>query len=258
MTGKVNYIKHLQAVAHLFEQDDRLSPWHISLYHALFHCWNDNKLQNPVSINRNEVMRLSKIGSVNTYTKALKQLSEWEYLVYEPSNNRWVGSRIYMYRFDKGTDKTTEQGRSKGSSNSSEQEPIKEVRPSIKVIKDNKELKGKKIERRESDQLSKTEDRTGSSLSRRTKSQIPIPPAIDEVKEFFISNGSYGSEGENFYNYFQSNGWLVGGKAKMKDWNAAARNWIKRAQNFKSTNRGSSGVESRLHTNNDKDYSIPL
>ena len=235
--SKVNYIKHLQAITHLFEQDDRLSPWHISLYHALFHCWNDNKLQNPVSINRNEVMRLAKIGSVNTYTKALKQLSEWEYLVYEPSNNRWVGSRIYMYRFDKGTDKTTEQGRSKGSSKSSEQEPIKEVRPSIKVIKENKELKDKKGEK----------GKTSFTTSE-----------LEEVKSFFIENGSYGSEGENFYNYFQSNGWLVGGKAKMKDWNAAARNWIKRAQNFKSTNRSSSGVESRLHTNNDKDYSMPL
>lgn len=233
MTGKVNYIKHLQAVAHLFEQDDRLGPWHISLYHALFHCWNDNKLQNPVSINRNEVMRLSKIGSVNTYTKALKQLSEWEYLVYEPSNNRWVGSRIYMYRFDKGTDKTTEQGRSKGSSNSSEQEPIKEVRPSIKVIKDNKDLKDKKREK------GKTSFAT---------------PELEEIRSFFIENGSYGSEGENFYNYFQSNGWLVGGKAKMKDWNAAARNWIKRAQNFK----GTTSNQSRLHTNNDKDYSMPL
>ncbi len=233
MTGRVNYIKHLQAVAALFEQDDRLSPWHISLYHALFHCWNDNKLKNPVSINRNEVMRLSKIGSVNTYTKALKELTEWEYILYEPSNNRWVGSKIYMYRFDKGTDNTTEQSIDKGRSTSSEHEAIKEVSPSIKVIKDNKEVK--------------------VSKERKSKTSFATPE-LEEVKEFFLSNGSYASEAENFYNYFQSNGWLVGGKAKMKDWNAAARNWIKRSANFKT----SSKANDRLNTNNDKDYSIPL
>lgn len=237
MTGRVNYIKHLQAVVARFEQDDRLSPWHISLYHALFHCWNDNKFNNPVSINRNEVMSLSKIGSVNTYTKALKELSEWEYIVYEPSYNRWIGSKIYMYRFDKGTDKATEQGTDNGSSKSSEQEPIKEVRPSIKVIKKSKGLKVLK--------------------ERKNKTSFAIP-LLEEVKEFFLSNGSSGSEAESFFNHFQSNGWLVGGKAKMKDWNAAARNWIKRSANFKNGNRSSSAVENRLNTNNDKDYSMPL
>lgn len=233
MSGNVNYIKHLQAFVELMEQDNRLTPWHVSLYYALFHCWNDNQRVNPVSINRAEVMRLSKIGSVNTYTKALKQLHEWDYIVYEPSKNRWIGSQVYMYRFDNSSDNSTNNSTNKGIDNTGEHGVVTQVRPSLKSIKNNKDLKDKKV--------------------RKSKTSF-ASPTIDEVKNFFLEEGSTGSEAENYHDYFESNGWLVGGKAKMKNWKAAARNWIKRAQNFK----GTSSTNNRLHTNNDKDYSIPL
>ena len=32
-----------------------------------------------------------------------------------------------------------------------------------------------------------------------------------------------------FFDYYSSNGWKIGGKTAMKDWQAAARNWIRRA-----------------------------
>ena len=35
-----------------------------------------------------------------------------------------------------------------------------------------------------------------------------------------------------FYDHFTANGWMVGGKSKMKDWKAAARNWSRRATDF--------------------------
>ncbi len=237
MAGKVNYIRHLQAVVEKFNLDDRLSPWHISLYHALFHSWNDNLLENPVSINRNELMRLSKIGSANTYTKTLKELSQWEYLRYEPSKNRWVGSKIYMYRFDTSTDNSRDTTTDKSSDKTAVTPVIKQVRPSIKGIKKIKVNKGLKVEK--------------------GKTSFAIP-ALDEVKIFFSENASTETEAESFFNHFQSNGWLVGGKAKMKDWNAAARNWIKRSAQFKSNDRSLSLSKNRLNTNNDKDYSIPL
>lgn len=237
----VNYIKHIQAFVARIEQDERLSPWHISLYYALFHCWNDNQRTNPVSINRQEVMRLSKIGSVNTYTKALKQLHEWEYILYEPSNNRWLGSKIYMYRFDNGSDKSTDNTTDKGSDKTGVNEVVKEVRPSLKNIKNKKITKNVKGE---------------------NKSKF-VPPSIDEVNNFFLELKSSGNEAEIFFNHFESNGWLVGGKAKMKNWQAAARNWIKRSVEYKSTssiqpNRSTSLSSGNLNVNQNKDYSIPL
>lgn len=55
-----------------------------------------------------------------------------------------------------------------------------------------------------------------------------IPPEFEKVDQYFREKESHSHEAEKFYDHFQSNGWKVGGKAPMKDWRAAARNWIKR------------------------------
>lgn len=43
-----------------------------------------------------------------------------------------------------------------------------------------------------------------------------------------------------FFDYYSSNGWKIGGKAKMKDWQAAVRNWIRNDDKFKKTENGKS------------------
>ena len=53
------------------------------------------------------------------------------------------------------------------------------------------------------------------------------PPSLEECMLTFQEAGSTSDEGEKFFNFYTSKGWLVG-KSKMKDWKAAARNWIKR------------------------------
>lgn len=70
----MNYIKHLTAAFEWMDAEEGLTPFHISLYMALFRYWSINWFQNPISIARNEMMQVSKIGSVNTYTKCLKEL----------------------------------------------------------------------------------------------------------------------------------------------------------------------------------------
>jgi len=64
------------------------------------------------------------------------------------------------------------------------------------------------------------------------KTKVFTPPLSDEVINYFIEQGSDREHGEQFYDHFTSNGWLVGGKAKMKDWRASARNWIRNIPNF--------------------------
>jgi len=57
-------------------------------------------------------------------------------------------------------------------------------------------------------------------------------PSLAEVISFWEGKQLRGDP-EEFFNHFQSNGWKVGGRAPMKDWNAAARNWSKReTKNF--------------------------
>ena len=49
--------------------------------------------------------------------------------------------------------------------------------------------------------------------------------------EIFELAGSSRDEGEKYWNYYESNGWKAG-RNQMKDWKAAARNWIKRSHEF--------------------------
>jgi hypothetical protein len=51
------------------------------------------------------------------------------------------------------------------------------------------------------------------------------PSSIDEVKFYGEKIGLPAIECEKFFNHFSSNGWKVGGKAPMKNWQAAVRNW---------------------------------
>jgi len=66
-------------------------------------------------------------------------------------------------------------------------------------------------------------------------------PNLEECMSNFELAGSTKDEGEKFFNFYESKGWLVG-KTKMKDWKAAARNWIKRnndEQRHKTTTKKS-------------------
>lgn len=111
----MNYIRHQTALFERFAEDDRISPFHISLYFALFQFWNRNRFRNPFPISREEVMYLAHIGSVNTYTKCLKQLHEWGYVEYFPSFHPDTGSKISCISFDKGSDKAGSKADNKGN-----------------------------------------------------------------------------------------------------------------------------------------------
>jgi hypothetical protein len=103
----MNFILHFRGWLHQVARDERLTPHHISLYVALFESWNANHFQNPVTIYRSEMMRLSKIGSLTTYLKCLRELSAWQYIRYTASHNPQQGSKVHLYRMDTTTDTTT-------------------------------------------------------------------------------------------------------------------------------------------------------
>ena len=69
-------------------------------------------------------------------------------------------------------------------------------------------------------------------LGQKKKNDESIPPQFEHIKIYFDEKGFSAIEAEKFFNYFESNGWLVGGRAKMKDWKAAARNWILNVPKF--------------------------
>lgn len=56
-------------------------------------------------------------------------------------------------------------------------------------------------------------------------------PTIEQAKEYFSDKGYMESEAERFFDHFTANGWKVG-KSPMKDWKAAARNWMRNVKDW--------------------------
>ena len=111
----MNYIRHQTGLFERFAEDEQISPFHISLYFALFQFLNKNRFRNPFPISREELMFLSHIGSINTYTRCIKQLHQWGYIEYIPSFNPAVGSKVSCISFEKASEKASDKANNKGS-----------------------------------------------------------------------------------------------------------------------------------------------
>lgn len=260
-SNKVNFIKHFLTINDLFQSDEKVSPIHISLYNALFLEWNHANFKNPISISRNEMMRISKIGSTNTYLKALKELHEMKYIEYIPSFNRYIGSKVTMFIFDNGSDTACNTGCDIGSDTASEQQ----VRPYLnynklnKTIQTNKTIDEQKKIKENKDLFSSEKMDTDELPLEKISSKKNVhsfPSTLQEVQVYFSEKKFPALEAEKFFNHFESNGWLVGGRTKMRNWKAAANNWILNSQKFQKTKEISKPNHYQAEEN--KEFDIPL
>ena len=64
-----------------------------------------------------------------------------------------------------------------------------------------------------------------NSLYKRGSSRFQ-KPTIEEIREYCLEEG-YNVDAEQFFNFYESKGWLVG-KSPMKNWRAAVCTWNKR------------------------------
>lgn len=76
------------------------------------------------------------------------------------------------------------------------------------------------------------------SIDKESKGKRFTPPTVEEVREYVTSN-NYNVDADNFVDFYESKGWLVG-KNKMKDWKAAVRTWARRDN---GNNTGTSNTE---------------
>ena len=86
-----SYTKWLRRMA----KDQRLLATHISLYTALFVCWQRQGFAQPFAVCRRELMGFSKIASIATYHKCIRELDEYGYIRYQPSFDPIRGSLVY-------------------------------------------------------------------------------------------------------------------------------------------------------------------
>jgi hypothetical protein len=70
--------------------------------------------------------------------------------------------------------------------------------------------------------------------------KVFIKPTVEElIDRFVFKNLDYFSaqaQAQKFFTYYESVGWRVGGKAKMKDWKSAVDGWVLRINDFTKNN----------------------
>ena len=282
----MNYIRHLSAFYQRASVDDKLNSAHISLYHALFQFWNMNLFRNPVSVNRPQILRYSKIGSNHTFYKCLNDLHNWGYIEYLPSHSPAKGSFVNLCNFD-----TTETEKTKNIGAKSAQLECNfditdgadsaqlwcknditigaNMHTSINNINNtnNKTYIEGKNQAQKSNEVSfdslknqkylNQNELTPEKAKRKKvapkKEKVFVPPLLEEAVEFFKTEQYPEVEAKKFFYHFESNGWKVGGKAPMKNWYAAAHNWMLNATRYESDPKSNP-----VKLNNSKDYGEPL
>ncbi|MDG5492910.1 hypothetical protein [Psychroserpens sp. SPM9] len=227
---KVNYILHLKGVFIQFSKDNRLNPTHISLYMALFQIWNNNRFLDEFYINREEVMSFSKIGSKSTYHKCIKDLNHWKYIIYYPSHNPFKGSKIKMFNFETSSKQVVD---------------LYSPKNGQALVSINKHIQTNK-----------------------NSNKLDKPKNEKEIIDFFKKENWPIVEAQKFFNHYQGIGWKVGGKTKIVNWQATARNWMLKAEEIK-TEKTQKGVsqnsvsslsrgQDNLKTVKNKNYNEPL
>ncbi|MBQ0769512.1 MAG: hypothetical protein KBT58_09485 [Bizionia sp.] len=251
---KVNYIYHLKAVFLLFSKDSRLNPTHISLYMAFFQLWNHNRFPDTFFVNREDVMRISKIGSKSTYHKCIKDLDHYKYLVYFPSHNPFKGSQIRMLIFhtvsDEDPPKITDDFLKKTTVPKSGQVPRQVPNQAMDLGVPNQ------------GQAVVPFNKHNKQIENIYK--LDQPKNELEVLTFFKKEKWPEIEAKKFYNHYLGIGWKVGGKTKIVNWKATAQNWMLKAKEIaaqaktKTNSYQLSQNKDNLHTTRNKDYHQPL
>ena len=77
-----------------------------------------------------------------------------------------------------------------------------------------------------------------------TKRTAFVVPSLEIVKDYFYTIKGGDTDAEFFYDYFTANGWRTG-KNPIKDWKAAARNWMRRKSEFNTTTQKHPNNETR-------------
>jgi hypothetical protein len=297
----MNYIKHLTGFFNRIAFEKSLNPTHISLYITIFQFWNVNRFKNPITVTRYEMMKGSKISSNATYHKCIKELQRLGYLEYIPSFNPYSGTLITVFDFSdadksKFFDKEATSSKNERATPKNEQvigQGTEQDDSQLYIYnkKTNKNIKNLYIEpefqisnqdplflnpKKENEMLfafadtkkEQTEESRQKSSAKKEKGMNESPP-LELVKDYFKFQEYSEFEAERFFNYYSSNGWLIGGKTKMKDWKASARNWMLNTSKFSVNipqNNNIPHIHSgreqpraqNLHTLTDKNYAEPL
>ena len=243
----MNYIRHLNAFFTYLKTDNRLTASHVSLYLALFQYWNFNRFQNPFPVYRNDIMKLCKIGSKNTYHKCIRELHQCKYILYHPASHKYQPVKISMIRLDKQVPNDPKQlnlfspksDTHTGIKNETQQVPIltdtstdfdtAQVPNMGHLIKPN----NKQERETPTHKIFKKNKKIQNAIN--DMAQVPKSvhmPALTEVEKFFTDTNYPIAEAKKFYNHYKAIGWKIQGVTPIEDWKALVEKWMENSKKW--------------------------
>ncbi|QBQ41291.1 transcriptional regulator [Sphingobacterium psychroaquaticum] len=260
----MNYIQKLTQFFDKAQADPTCSATTISLFMALFQLWNQARFVQQLQITRQQAMQLAKISSKATYHKTMTYLHNNGYIDYQPSYNPYKGSTIIFYPNRPKKAKTKPITRQVQEINTRPiNEPFNKLYKS-NIIMNNIRLRALKKNARDFESKNSQVQNIKSKAQKEkssAKKEKTIPPQPHHVEEFFIEQKSTILEAHKFINHYTANGWLVGGKSPMKNWNASARNWITNSITYNANSNTKNETPKRpqhLSATTHKNYDEPL
>ena len=205
-----------------FANPELISPNHTAIYFfAIEHC---NRMGGKDKFGLPTSMAMDALGikKHQTYIRYFNELVEWGFIkLIQKSQNQYsaniISLQVALPKNGKALDKAiikhaAKQTESMRQSNGQSNSPI------IKPINNKPINKGK-------ENTSNCPEIPDSSKAR--------PTDKNEVYLFFKEiglNGHSAAESQKFCDHYTANGWKIGGRTAMKDWQAAARNWASRVK----------------------------
>lgn len=92
----MNYIHHTRAAHDMLRHQPAATPYHVSLYWALFFAWNTARFPTALDLDHEATMKAAHIGNMKTYRATLRDLETWELLAYQPSLSKYTPSRCLL------------------------------------------------------------------------------------------------------------------------------------------------------------------
>nr|WP_042295401.1 hypothetical protein [Nonlabens ulvanivorans] len=90
----INFVAMQRYAFNKIAQSKHISSREVALYYSLLGYWNKFWFPELLSIRREDLLNYSKIGSVNTYLKAMRNLDKYGFIKYLPSKNANLGSKV--------------------------------------------------------------------------------------------------------------------------------------------------------------------
>lgn len=92
----MNFIQHTRAAHEQLTRQPDATPFHVSLYWALFFEWNASRFPESLALDHEHLMSTAHIGNRKTYRATLYDLETWGLLTYQPSQSRHQPSRCFL------------------------------------------------------------------------------------------------------------------------------------------------------------------